>query len=726
MRKLLLSVFGIIAASFSFAQTYTYVDIYDISFVDSTKLANCVDSSAYLGDTIVTRGIVVTDGNLSEVASGSITGGSRPFIALVDTSDDGSPGPFKGAVVMGADPTNNPVSDIENALAGDIIEITAIIGEFNGLVQLQPLDANSVSVVGATNPPTFQTIAASDIQDDTRSNKLPTGEQWDGAYVELENMTVTSVSIFSSGSRVEFTVQDTGGNRVLVADRFLPMVLDGIRVVNPNSPSPDTLGKLIAPSVGTKYNHIRGIIFHDENGCAGGSSFAGGYEINPFDSTDFDKAPSPASVVNVSRDPITPNASQMVTVSADIFDNDGMVTSAYLFYSADPNAMFSAYDSVAMTNSMGNEYSAQIPAFGLDTVVNYYIKAEDDSANITANPFNDSFFYTVRANGTAIMDIQFARDVASASSSLDGQLVTVTGFVTASYQSGDLGYLYIQDTSASEYAGIFVSGNDPNNVVLGLSRGDEVTIRGTVGDQFGFTLLNVDSAYTSGNTATVKPIVINPSDSNYFKSGSRELERLEGMLVSYENPNGRVWVNNANLGFGEYTVGSGKNAAYTARILAGRQAGTSAQSSLDVSYIGDTATYGSGLNVAAVQVDTTFSMDALQGLMYYSFGNFKLTPRDNADFQSLLVSIETIESRTVNSNIYPNPSNDRVNVQIDENYQFSQLNIQLFDMTGRAVVQTTTSTHLTSFNLFGLERGMYILKVMNGNELINTSKLILE
>ena len=73
MKKLLLSIVGIFAAGAMFAQTYPYVDINQISFVSQANLQNCNDSSAYFGDTIRTRGVVIMDGNLSEVASGSIT-----------------------------------------------------------------------------------------------------------------------------------------------------------------------------------------------------------------------------------------------------------------------------------------------------------------------------------------------------------------------------------------------------------------------------------------------------------------------------------------------------------------------------------------------------------------------------------------------------------------------------------------------------------------------------
>jgi len=724
MKKLLLSVFGLIGLGSLSAQTYPYVDINQISFVSQMDLVNCIDASQYLGDTIVTRGVVITDGNLSEVASSSITGGSRPFIALTDTAAGGSGGAFRGVVVMGADPSNNPVSAIENSLAGDILEMTVIVNEFSGLVQLQPLNSTSVSLVGFANIPSPILINAGDIQDNQRQNKLPTGEQWEGSYVELQNVTVTNVSIFSGGSRAEFTVQDANGNQVLVADRFLAMKVNGVNTVNPNSPQ--TVGLFNPPSVGTVYNYIRGVIFHDENGCAGGGGFAGGYEINPIDSTDFDKAASPASITDIKRNPIVPNPTQAVTVTADIVDNDGVVVSATLFYTADQTAPANLFQSVGMTN-VGSTYSATIPAFPLDSVVRYFIEAIDDSANVTVVPNTpmgqplNTAFYTVRANGPTVMDIQFVPNVSDGNSKIENDTITVTGIVTASYQAGDLGYLYIQDPTATEFAGIFCEGGP--TAVFALNRGDEVTIQGVVREQFGFTKLEVLTATTTGNTGTITPIVIDPSDPNLI--GTDEMERYESMLVRFENPNGAVFVNDS-LGFGEYTVGSGMNATVTARVLAGRQNGTQAQSSLDVSYIADTATYGAGLNVTPIQVDDSFSMTALEGLMYYSFSNFKMTPRNNADFKNVIVSVEPIYSSTVEAAIYPNPASDQITVQLDESLTFNNLNIEVLDVTGRLVINNSVNTSISTLNLSSLEKGIYIVRVSNNNEMIHSSKLILK
>lgn len=733
MKKLLLSIVGIFVAGIAFAQ-YAYVDVNQIGFVSQANLQNCNDSSAYLGDTIVTRGVVITDGNLSEVASSSVTGGSRPFIAITDTANGGAQGPFSSITVMGVDAgTSNPNSNIENALAGDILEITCIVSEFAGGIQLQPLNSTSVTVVGFTSPPAPVVVPVADLQDNMRINKLTTGEQWEGSYIEIQNVTVTGVSVFSGGNRAEITVEDAAGNQILVADRYLGMKVAGVATVNPNSPL--SSGNFVVPSIGTVYNYIRGVIVQDENGPCypGASGFAGGYEINPLDSNDFDKAASPANISNVSRTPLVPNASQTVTVTADIIDNDGIVTSATLFYTDDQTAPANLFTSLPMTNTSGSIYTATIPAFPLDSLVRYFIVATDDSMNVTTSPNTptgaplNTAFYTVRPNGATIMDIQFTPNLGDGNSPLVNDTVTVTGIVTASYQSGDLGFLYIQDPSANEFSGIFVNGGPTS--VFALNRGDEVTVEGIVEENFSFTRLNAINVTATGNTGSITPVVLDPSDPNLFGSGAVDIEKYESMLVRYENPmmGGQVWVGNPNLGFGEYSVGSGYLPTTAARVLAGRQVLGQAQGSLDVSYVSDTMAFGSSvLNVTPVQMTTNFSMDALEGILYYAFGNYKLTPRNNADFLNIVVSVETIYDANVPTLVYPNPVQDRVMIQIDEDYRFNQVAIQVLDITGRVVMDTRSSVALNSINLAGLEKGMYMVRISNNDETIHSSKLILK
>jgi hypothetical protein len=94
--------------------------------------------------------------------------------------------------------------------------------------------------------------------------------------------------------------------------------------------------------------------------------------------TDF-----PPFIQNISNLPVLPNGTTPVTVSADIFDNDG-ISSATLYYSQDGMS----YTPAAMTNFSGNTYNGTIPAAGGSSIIYFYIKAVDN------NGFeNDSLVY---------------------------------------------------------------------------------------------------------------------------------------------------------------------------------------------------------------------------------------------------------------------------------------------------------------------------------------------
>ncbi len=722
MKKILLSIVTIALGGLAYAQTA--VSLYDISYVSPTDLAACNDSSQYLGDTVTTRGIVVVPGNLSEVASGSVTGGSRPFIFLVDTAANGAPGAFKGLEVMGA-AGNTPVAAIENAQAGDILEITGIVGSFDGSLQLSPLNSSSVTLISATSVPTFTTISIGDLNDANRVNKLTTGEQWEGAFVEFQNVTVTAVNFFSGGSRVSFDIVDANGNQLNVSDRFLAQRTTSHSVVNPNSPNsvanggPGT-GTFVPPVVGTVYSSLKGLVRHSANGCTGGTGR--GYELNPFDSTHYQKGATPPSITNVVRAPQVPNPTQTVNITADIFDNDGAVTSATLFYSADPVATRSTFTSVNMTNT-GITYSASIPAFPLDTVVRYFIEATDDSSNVSTFPgITNDAFYTVRANGLTIVDIQNPGPNANTDSPYSGESVTFTGAVTSTLNQFDLGYVYVQDTAATEYAGVYVTGNA---ALAGLNRGDVVTITGDVAENFGFTTVTATNIVNNNRTFNINPVSVTP-DSNFAAKG----EMYEGMLISLDDPNnGKVDVIEANLNFGEYGVGLSGSTDFV-RVLSGRVNGTSAQSSLNVSLISDTFYINNEgvMNVPGILADTTQDMDAMIGILWYSFGNFKLTPRNNGDlinFSEPLVYVGlTEENAVVEMKYYPNPAQNVVTIE-NNSADLNNLEAFFFNLNGQLLKSTSLMNDRNEVNVSDLNNGVYIIRVMNNNDVVSTTKLVI-
>jgi DNA/RNA endonuclease YhcR with UshA esterase domain len=674
MRKLLLSFVFAVFGMTAFAQNY--VSITDINYVSPTDLAACDDTSAYLGQTIITRGVVVTPGNVSEVASGSVTGGSRPFIFIQDTAVGGQSTPFAGIEVMGVYTSSTGALQVPatftQALPGDIVEVKGIVGEYNGSNQLSLADANSFSIVSVTSDPVVSdTITVGDLNDAQFVNNVATGEQYEGSFVTLTDVTVTSV-VYFSGNRVSVNVADANGNSINLSDRFLAQKMTSWSTVNPNSPQ--TQGAFAPPVPGTFYTSISGVVRHDANGCTGDNGR--GYELNAFDASHYDIGYAPPYIANFERDPAVPTSNQDAELLCSITDFDGSVDSVAIAWSAIDTQSVANFTVAPMTLVSGttDEYTFEIPKQADGTLVRYYIYAADNDGNVSyypSTPITQSVpnidFYTVRDNGLSIPDIQFTFN-ANGTSTLSAQEVTVTGIVTASTKIGDLGYLYLQDENATVWGGIWCVG-------LGLNsyyRDEEVTVTGIVEEYFGMTRLNVSASSKTGNKATITPIIIDPSDSaSYANFG---WEPYESMLVRYEDPQGgQLSISQTNLGFGDYAVSTSATAALSksARILAGRQA-TTAYSSLNVQLVTDTsyANLDGEMNVTPIVVDNSMTFDAVEGILFYGFSNFRLLPRNNNDFIGASVTLDSISVATSpigldewaagNLKVYPNPATDRI------------------------------------------------------------------
>ena len=131
-----------------------------------------------------------------------------------------------------------------------------MVGEYNGSNQLSLADANSFSIVSTTTDPVVSdTITVGDLNDAQFVNNVTTGEQYEGSFVTLTDVTVTQVIPFS-GNRVSFNIVDGNGNAMNVSDRFLAQKLSSWTTVNPNSPQ--TQGSFVPPVPGTFYNSISG------------------------------------------------------------------------------------------------------------------------------------------------------------------------------------------------------------------------------------------------------------------------------------------------------------------------------------------------------------------------------------------------------------------------------------------------------------------------------------
>ena len=157
MKRFLTICVGLLSVA-TFGQALPYTSITNIQYVSATDLANCNDTSAYLGDTVMTYGIVVTPGDRSEVASGSVQGGHRPFLFIVDTVAQGAAGAWRGMEVMGvytnAQGQLLPIPNIEYLIPGDLVKVVGRVGVYNNGNQLETIDANSIQVMGSRPLPT--------------------------------------------------------------------------------------------------------------------------------------------------------------------------------------------------------------------------------------------------------------------------------------------------------------------------------------------------------------------------------------------------------------------------------------------------------------------------------------------------------------------------------------------------------------------------------------------
>lgn len=751
MKHALLSFLFLFVLSMSSSAQFTYdtVNVHDIQFVDQSDLINCNDSSAYLGDTVTVVGYALTHGNRSELASGSSPTGHRPVLNITDTTDNGIGGHFRGLQVHGYfDGVASTVLD--NIEPGMLIYVTGIVDAFNNETQIYPLDNSSVVVPGpAIAPPQAISVPVSDLNDQSGNNKPETGERWEGSYVELTGLTI--IEDLSYSNRRQYLAQDDQGYRVHLFDKFLAMKDGGWQTVNPNSP--ETNGTLNPFPVGTRLDTVRGIIDHSSNGCFGGGQFDRGYRISPVYESDLVEGETPPIISNVDRDITFPGTSDAVEVTADIVDVDGTVQSATLFFTTDLTAASPAFTSVTMNNTTADEYAAEIPAQSEGTRVGYYIEAVDNDNNSVTFPVTgagqnqNTIIYTVRDGQAKIQDIQFVpHPNQNDASPYEGLQVTVTGVVTSSWKAYDLGYTHIQDPDDDEFAGIMLV----NNIELGdLQRHQIVTVTGTVREEREFTQLEVSSINEIDSTRfdTVAPVQVDPGDST--SQANRGWEKYEGMLVEYINstPGDSLYVTEARRDpFGAWTVSSEQGAprSRSSWVMTGIQAQQN-WSSVYVSVITDDTNQlfnsNAPMMVDVVPTSTDQSMISIRGILTARFDQFKLTPRNNDDiigFSEPLDSAQlepstlpeaggenSVTELTGNNtvSVYPNPAQNFVNVRVLVRTENTRA--QLYDVNGRVVLEQTLNNDVNRLNTDNLSSGFYILRVVDGREVLANEKVII-
>ncbi len=680
-----------------------------VQYVSSLDLAAGKDAPAYfkIGDTVTVEGVVMFDPGyygLSTNRKGSWlqnpNGGSFDGIhVLIDAS--------RLRALTGINTTlqdlNNDVKFYENFKPGLTVKVTGLVDEFQGYTQLVllPVESEITNLTPKKIAPELVNVSTFSLSDGMGSQitQYITGEPYENTYVELRDLTVVDVSNSGNG-RFFWSVQDAAGNKMQIRDASGYFRNDN----NTDSLKNNTF---VPPSNQSKLKHLRGIVFQATS--AGINS----YFIAPLVPSDIDYVLAP-SVNSVSRNPVIAKSTAPVTITANITDKDNNVTGAVLYYAVGMNS--TNYTSVTMTSLGNNYYRAQIPAQANNSIIKYFVQATN-SAGLTAvspDSFKTGYRFVVKDEGiTRISDLQYDpfRTGASIWARDTFPSIDIRAVVTASVGEKDLGILTIQD-GTGPFSGIMIKGKTDVESA-NIKRGDSVRITSaSVREDFNVTILENVKIQVLSSNGTI-PAALKGMSIDSIRLGRYDhAEAYESMLLEFND----VYVVETNADrptngqFGEWAID--KDTADLVGLRVDDQSND----------INDKF----GLDSLKMNQNLVF----IRGILTFSFGNWKLLPRDRND----IAGFETIEDtsnigiKEVNRKMfraYPNPANHTIYIQA-ENY-FSNASIQITDLQGKVFFEQTIygNSPRIQVSTAGLSNGLYLVKISDKTS-VQVQKVIVQ
>jgi len=302
----------------------------------------------------------------------------------------------------------------------------------------------------------------------------------------------------------------------------------------------------------------------------------------------------PPEISNIATNPTEPDNTDLVDVTADISDSDGLISSAYVLWGYDDQNLPNQINMILQRDVYISE--SKIPSQSTGSTIYFQIFSIDNDDNLSESSINS--YTVVSQSGITIYDIQYTTDP-NGNSNYYSQTVTISGVVTGNISTG----YFVQDGMGA-WNGIFVF--DANLPV----QGDNITITGLVDEYYNLTELKDLTSFvinSSGSTVP-SPIILNTSEIND--------EQYEGVLVETQN----VECTNSSLGYGEWEIRSFGEAP--CRV---DDAGFTFVPSLGAFY-----------NVT--------------GVVHFTFGNYKIEPRFSSDITSASGHLPTPLNLTIEKN----------------------------------------------------------------------------
>ena len=524
--------------------------------------------------------------------------------AVYIVDPDSFPKPWSGFFVIQHD-TFQTATNFQFVQPGWICYFTGVVSEFNHFSQVALLTNPPVpiDIVSTGNPIPDPVVLTCDDLKDRASF-----EKWESMWVRVENARVVNNAVPGNWA----SITDYTGAQTFIGEYF-NWFRD--RLMN---------GTYSWPANGTRLN-VNGFTREETAGIT----------INPRTPDDLEILSNPPKITDVRRSPAAPTSSDNVTISATITDN-GTVDTAKVWYSVN----WGPFQPLQMTANV-DTFSAVIPAQSDGAFVRYFVTAIDNDGDFSMVPGDTSmatgriYFYVVRDGGLSIKDVQYTWGYASDASGYEGYEVTLQGIVTT--DSTDFSGSYWIEEDSTRWSGIWVRNNSHQ-----FAKGDLIEVTGTVQESFGMTrLTNVTAASVVTPGVGVPPAA--PVKTGDIATGGKDAEAYESVLVKVQNLTVTNPFPDSPRNFGEFMVSDGS--------------GDLRVDDYSIAFRGN--------------LDSAFALndhiDSILAIHYYSYGNYKIIPRDTNDIYGHTTAInepgQPIPLAFDLKPNYPNPFNPNTTIE---------------------------------------------------------------
>ncbi|MEE8335106.1 MAG: endonuclease/exonuclease/phosphatase family protein [Candidatus Neomarinimicrobiota bacterium] len=351
---------------------------------------------------------------------------------------------------------------------------------------------------------------------------------------------------------------------------------------------------------------------------------------------------STSPVADAGMDQIAESSDNIILDGSNSYDPNGNIVKYLWALAAGPSITFS--------DSTSEKAVLILPEVKKTTLWTFKLTVTDNDGETGID------FVDVKINykgPVSITDIQTSYDIGYGEdcypSPRAGEIIEVGGIVTAVRPDKKSPHFFIQDASDTEWAGLFVYVDEG---FTAPAVGDEVLLRGLVSEYFGLTEIkdirsfDVISKKNLSEVITINAGLLQGSCSTWG-------EALEGMLVQVVN----VSVSRTSNQYNEWEIQDWSGSCLVDDYL----------------FEGEWP---------APQLGENFS---IKGVVTYSFGEYRILPRNMDDFNEPLTAVSSGPPREFFIlNNYPNPFNPLTTVQYSVDKPRPVI-LEIFDINGRKV-----------------------------------------